>query len=122
MARVRITLPARNDIANVLAWSNRHFGSAGRRRYEALITTALQDLAEDWQRPGSAERLELGRTYRIYHLRHSRMRARTKDGVVRSPRHIVVYRWSAGDVLVVLRVLHDATDLERHVTDPNERS
>jgi plasmid stabilization system protein ParE len=40
---------------------------------------------------------------------------------VRTPRHIVVYRW-AGNVLVVLRVLNDAMDLERHVTDNDGES
>ncbi len=121
MARVRVTLPTRKDIATVLAWSMQHFGPAGRRRYESLVATALRDLAEDWQRPGSAARPELGGTYRTYHLRHSRARARTEDGIVRTPRHIVVYRWSAGDVLVVLRLLHDAMDVDRHVADQDSR-
>ena len=35
-------------------------------------------------------------------------------GVVRKPRHPLVYRRS-GDVIEVLRVLHDARDIERRL-------
>jgi toxin ParE1/3/4 len=46
MLRLRLTLPARKDIAALLDWSADHFGAAGRRRYEALLDTALRDITE----------------------------------------------------------------------------
>jgi len=116
MPRLRLTGPARTDIARLLDWSTEHFAVAGRRRYEALIETALRDIATDPRRAGSREEPGLGPGRRIYHLRLSRDRAKGRHGIVRSPRHILVYRvLEEEDLVVVLRVLHDAMDLVRHV-------
>ena len=115
MARLRIALPAAHDIAALLDWSDERFGAAGRRRYERLVETALRDIASDPERHGSREQPELGPGRRVYHLRQSRERARTSDGIVRSPRHILVYRPVKPDLVVVLRVLHDAMDLVRQL-------
>jgi toxin ParE1/3/4 len=115
MLRIRLTLPARRDIADLLDWSAEHFGPAGRRRYEALLETALRDIAADPARTGSREETQLGPGLRIYHLRLSRDRAKAKFGIVRSPRHILLYRSQPKEnVVSVLRVLHDAMDLVRH--------
>ncbi|MGC2588107.1 MAG: type II toxin-antitoxin system RelE/ParE family toxin, partial [Pseudolabrys sp.] len=41
-----------------------------------------------------------------------RQRAKTETGIVRAPRHIVVYRFTLNDdVVTVLRVLHDSMDV-----------
>jgi toxin ParE1/3/4 len=52
MAHLRLTGPAEQDIASILDWGAGHFGDAGRRRYEALIETALRDVADE---PGGPE-------------------------------------------------------------------
>jgi toxin ParE1/3/4 len=88
----------------------------GYMRYEALLETALRDIAADPGRTGSREETQLGPGLRIYHLRLSRDRAKVKFGGVRSPRHILLYRAQPKEnVVTVLRVLHDAMDLVRHV-------
>ena len=116
MPCLRLTGPARTDIARLLDWSAEHFGVAGRRRYETLIETALRDIAADPRRIGSREEPALGPSRRIYHVRLSRERAKVQHGSVRSPRHILVYRiLEEEDLVVVLRVLHEAMDLLRHV-------
>jgi toxin ParE1/3/4 len=116
MLRIRLTLPARRDIADLLDWSAEHFGAAGRRRYEALAETALRDIAADPARTGSREETQLGPGLRIYHRRLSRDRAKAKFGVVRSPRHILLYRSRPKENVVTgVRVLHDAMDLVRHI-------
>ena|SRR5271166_745444 len=115
MAGFRLTEPAERDIADLLDWSGEVFGLAARQRYEALVAAALRDIARDWQRVGSVRRDDLGAGWRIYHLRHSRQRARARRGLVKSPRHILVYRLAANDVVTVLRVLHDSMDLARHL-------
>jgi len=115
MVRLRLAAPASVDIADLLDWSFRNFGLTGRRRYESLVTTALQDVAGDLRPIGAAARPELGHGILVYHLRHSRQRARTTDGVVRNPRHFIIYREAARDLVTILRVLHDAMDLARHV-------
>jgi toxin ParE1/3/4 len=116
MARLRLTGPAVQDIASILDWSAGHFGDASRRRYEALIETALRDVADEPGRPGSRELPEaFGPGRRVYHLRLSRDRVRMSGGRVDAPRHMLVYRTIPPETVVILRVLHDAMDLVRHL-------
>ncbi len=114
-AELRLSATAREDIVDLLAWTNEHFGEQARLRYERLIVTALRDLAEDPERVGSIDRAELGLHVRSYHLRHSRDRVPGEKGVVRRPRHFLLYRISPAGVIGVGRVLHDAMELERHL-------
>jgi toxin ParE1/3/4 len=106
---------ARNDIREALIWSRERFGENAAGRYRDLIRQALVDLAADPERPGSAERRELARGIRTYHLVFSRDRVGGAAGVVRRPRHFVVYRCWDGDRIEIVRVLHDARELELHL-------
>lgn len=115
MAVVRLSAAAEADIVSLLAWTEDRFGRAVRRRYQALLTAALRDIASDPERLGSAARPELGSTIRSYHLRHSRERVGALEGIVRTPRHLLLYRAIAPDIVGVSRVLHDAMELERHL-------
>jgi toxin ParE1/3/4 len=56
---------------------------------------------------------------RSWHLRGSRNR--TTGGIVRRPRHFLIYRVD-DDILVIGRILHDAMELRRHIdTDTSWR-
>ena len=114
MAIYRLAASAEEDIIELLAYTQANFGEVARVRYERLLVTALRDIAADPMRPGSITRTELGNNVRSYHLRHSRDRARTDQGIVRRPRHLLLYR-AAIDVIGVGRVLHDVMELERHL-------
>jgi len=114
MTRYRLSAAAQSDIEGILAWSHEQFGAAARKRYEALIAAALRDIAAEPDRPGSIERPELGAAVRSWHLRLSRERARTAAGIVRQPRHFLIYRMESG-LVAVGRVLHDAMELRRHL-------
>ncbi|MCY1397356.1 Plasmid stabilization system protein [compost metagenome] len=116
MARYRLSAAAQTDLIDILAWTHEHFGDAARQRYEALIVAALRDVSAQPERPGSIERPELGDGVRSWHLHLSRERARTDTGIVRRPRHFLIYR-AESDLTVVARVLHDAMELARHL-DP----
>jgi toxin ParE1/3/4 len=117
MSRYRLSGPALQDIATILAESAVRFGDAASERYERLIATALIDLAANPARPGSRETPELGEGARIYHLRSSRRRAGMGVGAVGTPRHFVVYRAIEPDLIGIARVLHDCMDLPAHATD-----
>jgi toxin ParE1/3/4 len=114
MAQYRLSAVAQVDILDILAWSHEQFGEEARERYEALIVTALRDVAAQPDRPGGAERQELGANVRSWHLSLSRERARTQTGIVRNPRHFLIYR-TESDTVVVGRILHDAMELARHI-------
>ena len=101
----------------MLAWTSDRFGDIARRRYEALLITALRDLAADPGRNGTIPRPELGESVRSYHLRHSRDRARTAEGMVREPRHLLLYRVVRPDIIGIGRVLHDSMEPERHLPE-----
>jgi toxin ParE1/3/4 len=111
----RLSATAEEDIVRLLAYTQTRFGEIARRRYEALLVVGLRDIAFDPERPGSVARPELGLTVRSYHLRHSRDRARTADGLVRQPRHLLLYRVTRPDLIGIGRVLHDGMEIERHL-------
>lgn len=117
--RLRIVLSpsARSDIREALLWSQERFGERTAARYRDLLKQALRDIAANPERPGSRERAELARGIRTYHLFFSRDRARSDLGIVKNPRHFLVYRRRGEDVIDIVRVLHDARDLERHLPE-----
>ncbi len=114
MARYRLTASAQADLLDIFAWTHAHFGEQARHRYEALVIAALRDIAAQPERAGSIERPELGDSVRSWHLRLSRDRARTPTGMVRRPRHFLLYRQEA-ELVAVARVLHDAMELSWHL-------
>lgn len=103
---------AQRDIHEALKWSAQKFGERAALRYRALLKQAIRDIEADPERPGSQERPELAKGARVYHLRFSRDRAKSREGVVHSPRHFLLYRTRSGSHIDVARVLHDARDLE----------
>jgi toxin ParE1/3/4 len=108
---------ARRDVAGILVWSGDQFGASVRARYRRLIEVAIRDVALDPERLGSRACPEVGEGYRTYHLALSRERARDASGLIRRPRHLLLYRLLADDRLEIGRVLHDAMDLGRHLAD-----
>ena len=117
MLRYRLSDAAQADVIDVLAWTHEQFGETARLRYESLIVAALRDVATQPDRPGSIERPELGAGIRSWHLRLSRDHVGTRAGVVRRPRHFLIYRFEPA-LLLVGRVLHDTMELARHL-DPD---
>lgn len=116
MSKYRLTHTAQTDISSILAWSHDQFGEEARKRYEALMTTAIRDAATRSDDVVRKDRPELGDGGFSWHLAHSRIRS--PGGNVRRPRHFLICRYD-GDVLVVGRVLHDAMELRRHL-DPQQ--
>ncbi len=93
----------------------RVFSAVGRKRYEALVQTALTDLLSNPDRIGVRRRDDIGASIRTYHLSSSRKRAKTAVQVG-NPRHLVFFRVK-GNMLQILRFLHDSMDFVRHVAD-----
>ena len=90
MQRVVVAPAAEEDIVKILAWSHEHFGEQARLRYEALLTQAIVDIAENPDRVGSMSREELTAGARTYHLWHSRQRIAKTIGMIGKPRHFFV--------------------------------
>ena len=125
MANKRVLRPslapaARQDIREVLRWSEQQFGDTAAARYKALIKQAVRDIGADPERPGSKERPEiLIQGARTYHLKFSR--SRVSGSKVNEPRHFLLYRRRDDGVIEVARILHDGRDLQRHLPEGYRR-
>ena len=91
MYRYHLSEAAAEDIETILAWTMHQFGEQARLRYEELLTQAIDDLAHDPFRPGSASWTEVAASLRVYNIRFSRMRTDGRKRVGR-PRHLLLYR------------------------------
>lgn len=113
---VSLAPAARQDVREILRWSEEKFGKLAQERYRALLKQALSDIEADPELAGSKERLDILRSgVRTYHLSSSRRRV--KGTGVKDPRHFILYQKRADGVIEVGRVLHDGCDLERHVPE-----
>lgn len=115
MVRFRLSASAVEDIEAILAWTHGRFGEQVRLRYEELLVQAILDVADDPLRPGSVERPDLARGAYTYHLRYSRARVSPFIGLIREPRHFLLFRITSARNLEIGRVLHDSMDLARHL-------
>ena len=103
------------DIEDILDYSGHAFGATARKRYEALLQTALVDLSENCSRAGVKPRSELGQGLRAYHLSNSKKRGDTNNQVAQ-PRHVVFFRLTDSAVHIV-RLLHESMDFAQHIAD-----
>ena len=104
----RFTSFADHDLEVILAHSYAEFGLEAMNRYELLINAAIHFIANNPAGIGSTARIEVGDDTYFFHLSTARMMVPPNCRVGRS-RHYIVYRID-GDVLIIGRILHDATD------------
>lgn len=110
MARFRLSGPAKADLARILAASVARWGAPSRRRYAALLATAMRRIAADPTEPTTADRRELHPRLRSFHIRH----ARAGEGV-KNPVHVLYYREAAPGLIEIVRVLHERMEPSRHM-------
>ena len=107
--RIVVAPLAQRQINDALLESRTRFGGPAAGRYAALIGEALALLAEQPDHPGH-KTLALGAVdIHLFHIRHARSRLKS-DRQVRSPRHVIAYRFDEA-MLEVAQMLHDAMDL-----------
>ncbi|MBI4213673.1 MAG: type II toxin-antitoxin system RelE/ParE family toxin [Chloroflexi bacterium] len=100
--RVRLTKPAELDFAAILQWTIQNFGIRQARAYRHILREALAATRHGPDVPGSVPRADILEGCRTLH-------------VPRPGRHFLVYRAVSADTIEILRILHDAMDLSRHV-------
>ena len=105
--RVNVTKAADADIEEIDRWTEQRFGSAQAQAYATAMADAINALAAGSDVRGARARTDIQSGLYTLHLARFRRRAR----------HFVVFRIRDADhrMLDVLRVLHDAMDLPRHV-------
>jgi toxin ParE1/3/4 len=107
---VRLSAAADHDFQSILQWTRQTFGVAQARAYQEVLIVALAELASGPDVPGSIGRDEIRPGLRSLHVARGRRRGR----------HFVLYRTAQPKVIEVVRILHDAMDLARHI--PAEES
>jgi toxin ParE1/3/4 len=113
MGRFRLSRLAEADVAGILAASRRQWGSAGERRYAALIAAAFRKVAAEPAGPATRHRGEVRPGIRSFHLRQAR--SADPEGRVRRPVHVLYYRQISPDVIEIVRVLHERMEPRRHL-------
>ena len=108
--RVRLGAVAKKDFARILKYTKDSFGERQAAVYKTALLETIAKLAAGPDAPGSHAREDLGSQMRTLHV--------ARDG--RRAPHLLVYRASSGDVIEILRILHERMDLPRHVSDERE--
>jgi toxin ParE1/3/4 len=103
--RVRLGATAELDFANVVRWTADNFGARQARLYRDTLIQAIGDLANGPDVPGSRAREEIMPGIRTLHVaRHGRR-----------GRHLLMYRAAPSGTIEIVRILHDAMELQRHL-------
>ena len=105
---VRLTAAAEADFQNILRWTAARFGQAQARVYARTLSAAIEALVEGPSVVGAKARDEIARGLFTLHV----------AGGGRRGRHLVMFRIGLDqnrDIIEVLRVVHDAMELPRHV-------
>jgi toxin ParE1/3/4 len=107
---VRLTKTAESDFQSIIVWTLREFGDVQARIYADTLSAALVALTVGPTTVGAKERSEIGKGIFTLHV--------ARGG--RKGRHFVLFRVGAGKhprYIEVLRLLHDAMDLTRHIPE-----
>jgi toxin ParE1/3/4 len=111
--RVRLAAAAEADFRNILNWTSDNFGAKQARTYSATLSIALRHLTKGPIKSGAMPRDDISKgIYALHVARHGR-----------KGRHFVVFRVGRdinGELIDVLRLLHDAMDLPRHIPSEGE--
>jgi toxin ParE1/3/4 len=114
VARLRISGPARADLAAILSTSLERWGEMGRARYAALLVATMRAIARDPEGPTTRDRRALGPQLRSLHVRHARGRQAPHQ-----PVHVIFFR-ATESIVEIVRVLHERMEPGRHL--PAERA
>ncbi len=104
---VDLTDLAENDFVDILSWTAENFGARQAGVYAEILRAAFKTLATDPSAGLSRQRDDIGEGFRTFH-------------VARPGRHILLYRLTDKNTVLVLRILHDSMELPRHLPPEEE--
>lgn len=111
---IRIAAAAIADLEDIVDWTAERFGESQSRDYATLLNDTISALVDGPDTLGIRARPEIGRG--LFTLHAGRGTRRT--------RHVILFRTRHepdGALVEILRVLHDAMDLVRHVPPADEK-
>ena len=111
---VRLSAAAQADFQDIVRWTLAQFGPVQAQAYARTLTQAVEALAAGPQVIGVRARDDIAKGWFTLHV--------ARNG--RKGRHFVMFRIGEDEgqqVIDVLRLLHDAMDLPRHLPPLDER-
>jgi len=105
---VRLASAAEADFEQIVRWTAGQFGARQARACARTLSLAIEALCQGPAVPGTTPRDDIAPGLRSLHVARSG----------RKGRHIIIFRARGSDktaVIEVLRILHDAMDLPRHL-------
>jgi toxin ParE1/3/4 len=102
---VQLGSQSEKDIVGILRQTARNFGLAQAAAYKITLLAAIDELHEGPLVAGSIAHDEIRSGLRFLHIARK----------WRAGRHIIVYRPVDGQIIRILRILHDASDIVRHL-------
>jgi toxin ParE1/3/4 len=111
--RVDLGHSAQSDYQEILRWTTEHFGERQALIYRDMIDDALVELAAGPSLIGVKTRDDIEVGLFTLHIARSRRRGR----------HFLLFRaveHNGQDAIEVLRILHDAMDIARHIPESND--
>jgi toxin ParE1/3/4 len=111
MARYVISAPAQEDLRKILSISAEHWGREGRRRYARTLAAAMRRVAAEPNGRNTFSRDELLSGLRSFHIRH--VRDQDPSAKVMNAVHVLYYRTVEGDLVEIIRVLHERMEPSR---------
>ena len=109
---VRLAKAAENDFAEIVDWTVRRFGKRQAAVYAEVLVATIAELHAGPRQPGVIVRDDIRKGILTLHV--------ARGG--RKGRHFIVFR--VGDanarVIDVVRILHDAMDLPRHLPESED--
>ena len=103
--RIRLGDEAKRDFARILKYTKDTFGAQQLAVYRVTLVEALAALEAGADILGSVARDEVLPNLRTLHVARKGRRGR----------HFIMYRATHGNVIDVIRILHDQMDLVRHI-------
>ena len=111
--KIQLTAAAEANFEEVLRWTATQFGEAQARIYAGTVSAALNELAAGPTAAGAKKRDDILQGIFTFHV--------ARKG--RKSRHLVMFRvghTADYEVIEVLRLLHDAMELQRHLPVADE--
>jgi len=106
--RAHLAAAAEADFRDIMRWTTQQFGETQAHAYAQTLSAALASLSEGPSVSGARPREDIARGLFTLHV--------ARQG--RKGRHFVMFRLRRGkdqQIVEVLRILHDAMDVARHI-------
>ncbi|OHC76378.1 MAG: hypothetical protein A3G18_07175 [Rhodospirillales bacterium RIFCSPLOWO2_12_FULL_58_28] len=108
--KVRLSEAAQRDFDGIFLRTAEHFGIGQARLYRGMILDALRALRDGPAIIGAGNHPELPQGVKTLHIARKSKRGR----------HFIVFDASTAGRIRVLRILHDAMDMSRHIEPGDE--